>query len=106
MRITLTYNQQQADSIEEGEKLTGDEVNLLVRTLESLGHTVTPVEASGPADDFVDRLIDSRPTLVFNLAEGDRGAAREARYPASLIRSAWPIRAEAPPCCRSISISD
>lgn len=82
MRITLTYNERKSDRVEEGENLTADEMRTLAGAIGALGHIVTPVEASGPADDFVDRLLASRPSLVFNVAEGDRGVGREARYPA------------------------
>lgn len=82
MRITLTYNERRSDDVVEGELLTRDDVETIIRAIESLGHDVAPVEASGPADDFVDELVNSRPELVFNIAEGTEGEGREARFPA------------------------
>lgn len=82
MRITLTYNERKSDDVAEGEMLTRDEIETITGAIESLGHEVTPIDAGGPADEFVDELVDSRPSLVFNVAEGTAGAGREAKYPA------------------------
>lgn len=80
MRITLAYNLRTADVPEQYERLPRGDVDRLVRTLESLGHEVAPVEMSGHLPEAVDRLVDSRPELVFNVAEGaGRGRGREAQ---------------------------
>jgi len=47
-----------------------------------LGHDVRAVEVSRPLAELVAELTTLAPDLVFNLAEGNRGRAREALYPA------------------------
>ena len=81
MRISLAYNLRTEESEEQGELLTQEDVDRLVGALESLAHLVTPVEVSGTPDEIVDRLLATEPDLVFNVAEGLEGAAREAFYP-------------------------
>lgn len=82
MRITLAYNERTKDTEEQGELITRDEMETIRVAIASLGHEVTPVEVSGPPEQIVDLLIASRPSLIFNIAEGVNGSAREARYPA------------------------
>ncbi len=82
MRITLAYNQRRSQDESEAELLAKEDVELLRSTISGLGHDVIPVEVSGRPEEVVDRLIDSKPTLVFNVAEGLDDMAREAFYPA------------------------
>jgi D-alanine-D-alanine ligase len=78
VNIALTYNAQRAGA--EGD--TPDTIARLVDTLRALGHDVRPIEVSRPLAELVVELHWLAPDLVFNLAEGDRGRAREALYPA------------------------
>jgi L-aminopeptidase/D-esterase-like protein/D-alanine-D-alanine ligase-like ATP-grasp enzyme len=84
MRITLAYNLKQEQEQDEAhaELLSQGDVDRLAGALCSLGHEVAPLEVSGPFDRMIDRLLASRPDLVFNVAEGSRGPLREAIYPA------------------------
>jgi len=82
MRITLAYNLRRGDDEAQAERLSEEDVDRLLVALRQLGHRVEPVEVSGPADRMIDRLVKSRPDLVFNVAEGTEGAVREAVYPA------------------------
>ncbi len=81
MRITVAYNLRTELTEEQAELLLQDDVDRLVAALRDLKHKVTPVEVSGNPERFVSRLIDSEPDLIFNVAEGHVGSAREAFYP-------------------------
>ncbi|MDP8236254.1 MAG: P1 family peptidase [Candidatus Erginobacter occultus] len=81
MRITVAYNLRSDDSEFTAELLAPDDISRIVRAISELQHTVTPVEVSGPPNHVVERLLASEPDLVFNLAEGTIGSAREAFYP-------------------------
>lgn len=54
------------------------------------------MEACGPVDATVDELLGSRPELVFNVAEGEGGAAREATFPAVLETLGLPYTGSRP----------
>jgi len=83
MRISFTFNLRQSEDDEkQAERFSRDYVDRVVSALEELGHEVSPVEVSGPPGEVVDKLIDSRPDLIFNLAEGVGGKRRESYYPA------------------------
>ncbi len=82
MRITLAFNLRQGDGEEHAEHIEHSDVKRLLKGLRHLGHQATPVEVTCPGDQMVDRLLRSRPDLVFNVAEGVSGAGREAFYPA------------------------
>ena len=56
-------------------------IGCIVKAIEAAGHTVLPVEA----DDKLPKWLSENPVdLAFNIAEGFRGAAREALVPALL----------------------
>lgn len=84
MKITLTYNQRTDDSEAQGELYRPEEIKRLTAAIESLDHAVTAVEVSGPSAELVDKLLDAKPDLIFNVAEGSphQGVAREALFPA------------------------
>ena len=81
MRITLAHNLRTENSESEAELLFQEDVDRIVEALSSLRHKVTPVEVSGRPDEIVERLLDSDPDLIFNVAEGTVGSSREAFYP-------------------------
>ncbi len=81
MRITVAYNLRSDDSEFTAELLSEADVERIVRAISELHHTVTPVEVSGSPNHVVERLLAGEPDLVFNLAEGTIGSAREAFYP-------------------------
>lgn len=81
MRITVAYNVKTKDTEEQAELLTQEEVDRIVATLKELKHTVTGVEVSNKPHVTVQRLLDSEPDLIFNVAEGTVGTAREAFFP-------------------------
>jgi D-alanine--D-alanine ligase len=81
VRITVAYNLRTDTSESTAELLTQEDVDRITRALRELRHQVIPVEVSGPPDDVVERLLDSAPELIFNVAEGTIGSSREAFYP-------------------------
>ena len=81
MRITIAYNLRTDDTEATAELLTDADINRIYEAISSLQHTVTVVEVSGKPNAVIDRLIDSEPDLIFNLAEGTIGSSREAFYP-------------------------
>ena len=81
MRITVAYNLRTDDTETTAELLTHADVERIRGAIESLQHTVTPVEVSGKPNNVVERLLDSEPDLIFNVAEGTIGSSREAFYP-------------------------
>src|SRR5947207_2124365 len=56
--------------------------NALSEALSASGHEVDKIEVSGPASHLAARIEAFQPDLIFNTAEGRRGRAREAFYPA------------------------
>ena len=54
---------------------------LAVKTALTERHSVTMIEAT---EDAPQRLLDTQPDVVFNIAEGLRGSSREAQIPAVL----------------------
>lgn len=83
MRITFTFNLRKSEADEkQAERFSQEYVDRVVSAIEELGHHVSPVEVSGSPGEVVDNLIDSRPDLIFNLAEGVGGKRRESYYPA------------------------
>ncbi len=81
MRITIAYNLRTDDSEATAELLTDADITRIYEAVSSLKHTVSLVEVSGKPNDVIERLLDSEPDLVFNLAEGTIGSSREAFYP-------------------------
>ncbi len=81
MRITIAYNLRPDDTEATAELLTEADINRISDAISSLQHTVTVVEVSGKPNVVIERLIESEPDLVFNLAEGTIGSSREAFYP-------------------------
>lgn len=82
LRIAIAYNRRRSDEEEQAELLTEEYIELVRDAIAELGHDVFPVEVSGRPEDVIDRLIEARPGLIFNLAEGTSMPRREAHYPA------------------------
>src|SRR5215831_13358383 len=82
MKIAFTHNLRLTDSEEEAEFDSAETVDTIAGALAAAGHDVEKVEVSGPASHLAARLEAFAPELIFNTAEGRRGRAREAFYPA------------------------
>jgi D-alanine-D-alanine ligase len=82
MRIALTYNEKHSAAEAEAEFDTRATIDALCARLGGLGHRVVAVDVGGPIAPLIQRLERIAPDLVFDIAEGERGAFREAFYPA------------------------
>src|SRR5258706_6422205 len=82
MKIAFTHNLKLTDAEEEAEFDTVETVNAIAQALLAAGHEVEKIEVSGPASHLAARIEAFAPDLIFNTAEGRRGRAREAFYPA------------------------
>jgi len=81
MKIALLHNQNRGESEHETEFDLPITIGALTDAL-SAKHKVVPVEGTRDFARWTSELTASRPDIVFNVAEGYRGAAREALYPA------------------------
>src|SRR5437764_3232010 len=90
MRIALTHNLRLSDSPDEAEFDSEETIASLARGIAAAGHEVEWVEVSGPASRLASRLEAYGPELIFNVAEGRRGRAREAFYPALFEELGFP----------------
>lgn len=82
MKIAITYNEKRSGAESDAEFDTRDAIAQIARLVASLGHTVVPVDVNGSVPRLVAELERISPDLVFNFAEGERGAFREAFFPA------------------------
>ncbi|MFP4054692.1 MAG: P1 family peptidase [Phycisphaerae bacterium] len=98
MKIALAYNLRTEETPEQAERYRREEVDRLVDALEELDHEVVELEVSGRPGDIVDRLIETRPELVFNVAEGKEalGPGREAYCPALFEQMSIPYTGSGP----------
>jgi D-alanine-D-alanine ligase len=90
MKIAFTHNLRLTDAEEEAEFDSAETVDAVAGALAHAGHDVEKVEVSGPASHLAARLEACAPDLVFNTAEGRRGRAREAFYPALFEELGFP----------------
>ncbi len=90
MKIAFTHNLRLTDSEDEAEFDSQETVDAIAAALAAAGHEVEKIEVSGPASHLVSRLEASDPDLIFNTAEGRRGRAREAFYPALFEELGFP----------------
>src|SRR3954468_9566321 len=90
MKIAFTHNLKLTDSEEEAEFDTAETVAAIAGALAASGHQVEKIEVSGPASHLAARIEACAPDLIFNTAEGRRGRAREAFYPALFEELGFP----------------
>ena len=90
MRIAFTHNLRLTDSEDEAEFDTVETVDAIADGLRAGGHEVEKVEVTGPASHLAARIESIGPDLIFNTAEGRRGRAREAFYPALFEELGFP----------------
>lgn len=85
VKVALVYNQIRVQMIENApldliaEYDNEETISALRNALESAGHDVIALDAD---ESIAERLRAVRPTIVFNIAEGLRGASRESHVPA------------------------
>jgi D-alanine-D-alanine ligase len=90
MKIAFTHNLRLTDTEEEAEFDSPETVAAIAAALAGAGHEVEKIEVSGPASHLVSRLEAYDPDIIFNTAEGRRGRAREAFYPALFEELGFP----------------
>lgn len=90
MKIAFTHNLRLTDAEEEAEFDTPETVEAIAEALAQNGHAVAKIEVTGPASHLAARLEAFGPDLIFNMAEGRRGRAREAFYPALFEELGYP----------------
>jgi len=90
MKVAFTHNLRLTDSEEEAEFDTPETIEAIASALAKGGHEVLKIEVSGPASHLAARLEAFSPDLIFNIAEGRRGRAREAFYPALFEELGYP----------------
>src|SRR5437773_11780429 len=90
MRIAFTHNLRLSDSEDEAEFDSAETVDAIAAGLRAGGHEVEKVEVTGPASRLAGRIESFSPDLIFNTAEGRRGRAREAFYPALFDELGFP----------------
>lgn len=81
-RLALVHNVRVDDDEAHAEHDSPATIAMLRDELTALGHVVVPIDANAPVGDVVARLSDARCDVVFNIAEGSKGRAREAFWPA------------------------
>jgi D-alanine-D-alanine ligase len=83
VKIAFVYNLKRDSSLEQAEFDTPETVAAVQRSLKSAGHEVLELEMP-PADrlhEWLRRLAESKPDIVFNTAEGYFGLGRESLGP-------------------------
>src|SRR5262252_5182137 len=90
MKIAFTHNLKLTESEDEAEFDTAETVAAIASALAASGHEVEKIEVSGPASHLAARIEAFAPDLIFNTAEGRRGRAREAFYPALFEELGFP----------------
>src|SRR4029453_9815514 len=90
MRIAFTHNLRLSDSEDEAEFDSAETVDAIAAGLRAGGHEVEKIEVTGPASRLAERIESFTPDLIFNTAEGRRGRAREAFYPALFEELGFP----------------
>ena len=91
MRIALTHNLRLTDAVDEAEFDPPETIDAVASAIASAGHEVERIEVTGPASRLVARLEAFAPDLIFNTAEGRRGRARRAFYPALFEQLGMPF---------------
>src|SRR6476660_5706264 len=90
MRIAFTHNLRLSDSEEEAVCDSAETGVAIAAGLRAGGHEVEKIEVTGPASRLAERIESFSPDLIFNTAEGRRGRAREAFYPALFEELGYP----------------
>lgn len=83
MKIAFVYNRKKDDSLEQAEFDTPETIAAISQALRSGGHEVTEVEMSLDVSPYgwIRQLLEAKPDMVFNTAEGYTGTGRESLGP-------------------------
>jgi len=82
MRVALTYNEKRSPAESDAEFDSREAIGSIAALVEELGHEAILIDVNGSLASLVERLEALAPDRILNLAEGERGAFREAFYPA------------------------
>nr|HEX4312851.1 hypothetical protein [Kofleriaceae bacterium] len=82
MKIAVTYNEKRSLDERDAEFDTRDAIDGVARRVAALGHDVVAIDVTGSIARLERELARAAPDVVLNFAEGERGAFREAFYPA------------------------
>ncbi len=83
MKVALLHNLNRGEHPYESEFDLPLTIDFVTEVLEK-AHEITPIEGTRDFVRWLTQLTLSQPDIVFNVAEGYKGAAREAVYPAVL----------------------
>src|SRR5207245_7398552 len=89
-KTTMSHNLRLIAIEENAEFDSAETVGAIADALTAAGHDVEKIEVSGPASHLAARIESYGPDLIFNTAEGRRGRAREAFYPALFEELGFP----------------
>src|SRR5207245_5348622 len=89
-KTTMSHNLRLIAIEENAEFDSAETVGAIADALTAAGHDVEKIEVSGPASHLAARIEAYAPDLIFNTAEGRRGRAREAFYPALFEELGFP----------------
>jgi len=81
LKVGFAFNMKRSDTSSDDTEAEYDSpktIEAITKAVESYGHQVVPLEATG---DFPRALMTSGVDMVFNMAEGIRGRNREAQVP-------------------------
>jgi D-alanine-D-alanine ligase len=98
MKIAFVFNLKKTDSLEEAEFDTQDVVDDITKALQSKGAEIIPIEMTKNGL-WIDKLVQSKPDIVFNTAEGFAGIGREALAPTVFEQNKIPYVGSGPYAC-------
>jgi D-alanine-D-alanine ligase len=83
MKIAFVYNRKRDNSLEQAEFDTPETIGAIDAALRSAGHEVIDVEMNLATQPYgwIRQLMDAKPDLIFNTAEGYHGVGRESLGP-------------------------
>jgi len=82
MKIAFAHELRRSDSEEEAEFCGPEDADDVTAALTKAGHEVTRLDVTAPVFAWIQTLEKAAPDLIFNYAEGSKGRAREAFFPA------------------------
>jgi D-alanine-D-alanine ligase len=101
MKIAFVYNRKKDDSLEQAEFDTPETIAAISGALRSGGHEVVEVEMSLDTSPFgwIRQLLEAKPDIIFNTAEGYHGTGRESLGPTVFEQLQMPYTGSGPYGC-------
>lgn len=82
MKVALVYNLNRDEHVFEAEFDSQITIDALAKSLSTLHYEVILIESGENFENFIRQLKTTKADIIFNIAEGFAGPAREAVYPA------------------------